>query len=435
MKSFKYTCKATLGLHARPAAILATECTGLKSIVTIESNGMSASGTDVLAIIALRAKKGDVLNITVDGTPEDEEKDYARLQEVFADIIPTDNNLDVLKVAFYGTKSYDKIFFEELAKDKGEGAYNCDITYFDSRLTSETVHLCQGFDAVCMFVNDEAPREVVEQMKKNGIRLILLRCAGFNNVDLDAAKECGITVLRVPAYSPYAVAEHAMAILQSANRRIAKAYNKVKDNNFALNGLLGTDLHNKVAGIVTTGRIGQCMARICKGYGMTVIAWDAYPNKALEEEGLLTYVSKEELFQKSDLISVHGPLIMGEGGTCHLINDKAISMMKDGVMLVNTARGGFIDTNALITGLRAGKFHAVALDVYEGQDEVVYTDHSDDILSNDIVARLTSFPQVVVTSHQAFFTREALQAIAADTLENARNFLQGLPYGKAEVVR
>ena len=341
----------------------------------------------------------------------------------------------MLKVAFYGTKSYDKIFFEELAKDKGEGAYNCDITYFDSRLTAETVHLCRGFDAVCMFVNDEAPRAVVEQMKKNGIRLILLRCAGFNNVDLDAAKECGITVLRVPAYSPYAVAEHAMAILQAANRRIAKAYNKVKDNNFALNGLLGTDLHNKVAGIVTTGRIGQCMARICKGYGMTVLAWDAYPNKALEEEGLLTYVSKEELFQRSDLISVHGPLIMGQGGTYHLINDKAIAMMKDGVMLVNTARGGFIDTNALITGLRAGKFHAVALDVYEGQDEVVYTDHSDDILSNDVVARLTSFPQVVVTSHQAFFTREALQAIAADTLENARNFLQGLPYGKAEVVR
>ena len=193
--------------------------------------------------------------------------------------------------------------------------------------------------------------------------------------------------------------------------------------------------NNKVAGIVTTGRIGQCMARICKGYGMTVLAWDAYPNKALEEEGLLTYVSKEELFQRSDLISIHGPLIMGEGGTYHLINDKAISMMKDGVMLVNTARGGFIDTNALLSGLRAGKFHAVALDVYEGQDEVVYTDHSDDILSNDVVARLTSFPQVVVTSHQAFFTREALQAIAADTLENARNFLQGLPYGKAEVVR
>ena len=435
MKAFQYTCKATLGLHARPAAILATECTSLKSAVTIESNGMSASGTDVLAIIALRAKKGDVLNIKIEGTPEEEEHDYARLQEVFAHIIPTDNNLNVLKVAFYGTKSYDKIFFEELAKDKGEGAYNCDITYFDSRLTNETVHLCRGFDAVCMFVNDEAPRAVVEQMKKNGIRLILLRCAGFNNVDLDAAKECGITVLRVPAYSPYAVAEHAMAILQAANRRIAKAYNKVKDNNFALNGLLGTDLHNKVAGIVTTGRIGQCMARICKGYGMTVLAWDAYPNKALEEEGLLTYVSKEELFQRSDLISVHGPLIMGEGGTYHLINDKAIAMMKDGVMLVNTARGGFIDTNALITGLRAGKFHAVALDVYEGQDEVVYTDHSDDILSNDVVARLTSFPQVVVTSHQAFFTREALQAIAADTLENARNFLQGLPYGKAEVVR
>ena len=175
MKMFQYTCKATLGLHARPAAILATECTGLKSTVTIESNGMSASGTDVLAIIALRAKKGDVLNIKLEGTPEEEEHDYARLQEVFAHIIPTDNNLNVLKVAFYGTKSYDKIFFEELAKDKGEGAYNCEITYFDSRLTAETVHLCRGFDAVCMFVNDEAPRPVVEQMKKNGIRLILLR--------------------------------------------------------------------------------------------------------------------------------------------------------------------------------------------------------------------------------------------------------------------
>lgn len=435
MKSFKYTCKATLGLHARPAAILATECTGLKSSITVEANGKSASGTDVIAIIALRAQKGDELTIKIEGTPAEEEHDYKRLQDVFADIIPVDNNLDILKVAFFGTKSYDRIYFDELAEDKGEGAYNCDISYFDSRLTSETVHLTQGFDAVCIFVTDEASRDVIEKMKENGVRLILLRCAGYNNVDLAAARECGMTVLRVPAYSPYAVAEHAMAILQAANRRIAKAYNRIKDNNFALRGLIGTDLHNKVAGIITTGRIGRCMARICKGYGMTVLAWDVNPDKTLEEEGLLTYVSKEELFKKSDLISIHGPLIMGEGGTFHLIDDKAINMMKDGVMLVNTARGGFIDTNALISGLRAGKFHAVALDVYEGQDEVVYTDHSDDILSNDIVARLTSFPQVVVTSHQAFFTREALQAIAADTMENARNFLQGLPYGTSEVLR
>ncbi len=433
MKTFDYTCKATLGLHARPSAILALECNAMKSAVTVEKGGKKANGTNALQLIALRASKGEVLHISVEGPTEQE--DYDRLQEVFAHIIPVDNNLDVLKVAFFGTKDYDRIYFDELSDDKGDGAYNCDLTYFQNRLTKETVHLTEGFDAVCIFVNDEAPKEVVEQMAENGIRLILLRCAGFNNVDLEAAKACGITVLRVPAYSPYAVAEHAMAILQAANRRLQKAYNKVRDNNFALNGLMGTDLHNKVAGIVTTGRIGQCMARICKGYGMSVIAWDAFPNKKLEEEGLLTYVSKDELFEKADLISIHGPLIMGEGGTYHLINKEAIDKMKDDAMLVNTARGGFIDTEALIDALRQGKFHAVALDVYEGQDEVVYTDHSDDVLNNDVVARLLAFPNVMVTSHQAFFTREALQAIAADTMENARNFLQGLDYGTAEVVR
>ena len=242
-----------------------------------------------------------------------------------------------------------------------------------------------------------------------------------------------MTVLRVPAYSPYAVAEHAMTIIQAANRRINKAYNKVRDNNFALSGLLGIDLHNKVAGIMGTGRIGVCMANICKGYGMTVLGWDAYPNKKLEEDGLLTYVSKEELLQRSDLISLHAPLIMGEGGTHHLIDSEAISLMKENVMLVNTSRGGLIDTDALIDGLRANKFHAVALDVYEGEDQNVYTDHSEDMLSNDVVARLLNFPNLILTSHQAFFTREALQAIASVTLENARNFNESLPYGPAEV--
>lgn len=432
MESFEYTCKATLGLHARPSAILATECTKLKSTVTIAANGKVAQGNDVLALVALRAGLGDKLVISAEGPTE--EQDIARLKEVFSDIIPIDKNLDVLKVAFYGTKEYDRIYFDELAKDIGEGAYNVDITYFSSRLTSETAHLSQGFDAVCIFVNDEAPAEVVEALKENGVRLILLRCAGFNNVDLEAAKACGMTILRVPAYSPSAVAEHAMAILQAANRRLYKAYNKVKDNNFSLNGLLGTDLHNKTAGIITTGKIGRCMAHICKGYGMNVIAWDAYPDKSLEDSGLLTYVSKEELFRKSDLISIHGPLVMGEGGTYHLIDKEAISMMKDGVMMVNTARGGFIDLDALIEALRGNKFHAVALDVYEGEEQNVYTDHSDDILQNDITARLMSFPQVIITSHQAFFTREALQAIAAETMENARNFLQGYPYGDAQVL-
>ena len=224
-----------------------------------------------------------------------------------------------------------------------------------------------------------------------------------------------------------------MSIIQAANRRINRAYNKVKDNNFSLNGLLGVDLHNKVAGIMGTGRIGQIMARICKGYGMTVLGWDAYPNKKLEEEGLLTYVSKEELLKKADLISLHAPLIMGDGGTYHLIDEEAINMMKDGVMLVNTSRGPLIDVDALIKGLRANKFHAVALDVYEGEDSNVYTDHSDDMMQNSVVARLVTFPNLILTSHQAFFTREALQAIASVTMENARNFNEGFPYGPAEV--
>lgn len=431
MKNFTYQVVNSLGIHARPAAMLAQACTDFKSSVRIDCNAESASGNNVLQILKLHAAKGSVLHFSVDGP--DEEECVARIQEVLKQIAPKDKPVSVLKVAFFGTKDYDRIFFSELSKDKGKGTYNVDITYFNSRLTQESVHLAEGFDAVCIFVNDEAPRPVVEALARGGVRLILLRCAGFNNVDLDAAKECGLTVLRVPAYSPYAVAEHAMAIIQTANRRVMRAYNKVRENNFSLNGLLGVDLHNKVAGIMGTGRIGQIMARICKGYGMTVIGWDAYPNQKLVDEGLLNYVSKEELLKKADLISLHAPLIMGEGGTYHLIDDRAISLMKDGVMLVNTSRGPLVDTDALIRGLRANKFHAVALDVYEGEDDNVYTDHSDDMMQNSVTARLTTFPNLVLTSHQAFFTREALQAIAAVTMENARNFNEGLPYGNAEV--
>lgn len=431
MKKFDYEVTNALGIHARPAAMIAQACTNYKASVMIECNGEQASGNNVLQILALHAAKGSVLHIVFDG--EDEDACQKEVEEVLKEIAPKDKPVSLLHVAFFGTKDYDRLFFSELSKDKGEGTYNVDITYFNSRLTSETVHLAQGFEAVCIFVNDEAPRPVVEQLAKGGVKLILLRCAGFNNVDLDACKEHGITVLRVPAYSPYAVAEHAMSIIQAANRRINRAYNKVKDNNFSLNGLLGVDLHNKVAGIMGTGRIGQIMARICKGYGMTVLGWDAYPNKKLEEEGLLTYVSKEELLKKADLISLHAPLIMGEGGTYHLINEEAINMMKDGVMLVNTSRGPLIDVDALIKGLRANKFHAVALDVYEGEDSNVYTDHSDDMMQNSVVARLVTFPNLILTSHQAFFTREALQAIASVTMENARNFNEGFPYGPAEV--
>ena len=431
MKVINYEVKNPLGIHARPAAILAQACTNFKAAVTIECNGESASGNNVLQILALHAAKGSTLKITIDG--EDADACADKILEALNEIQPKDKASKVLKIAFFGTKEYDRLFFSELSKDKGEGTYNVDIEYFNSRLTIESVGLSKGYDGVCIFVNDEAPRPVIEKLAENGIKLILLRCAGFNNVDLDACKEHGITVLRVPAYSPYAVAEHAMAIIQDANRRIAKGVNKVKENNFSLNGLLGLDLHNKVAGIMGTGRIGQIMAKICRGYGMTVLGWDAYPNKSLEEQGILTYVTKEELLRKSDLISLHAPLIMGEGGTYHLIDDKEIEMMKNGVMLVNTSRGGLVNVDALIRGLRANKFHAVALDVYEGEDNNVYTDHSDDMMQNSVAARLVTFPNLILTSHQAFFTREALQAIAAVTMENARNFNEGLPYGPAEV--
>ncbi|SFK66739.1 D-lactate dehydrogenase [Lachnospiraceae bacterium KH1T2] len=431
MKKFDHVVKNPMGVHARPAALVAQACTSFKSVVTISTDDKTADGSNVLQLLGLGAIKGTNLHITIEGA--DEEEAYEKLVAAINSAEPKSKKLDLIKIAFFGTKSYDRIFFSELSKDRGEGAYNADIKYFSTRLTEETASLADGYDAVCIFVNDDASRPVIETLNKCGVKLILLRCAGFNNVDMEAAKEYGMTVLRVPAYSPYAVAEHAMTIIQAANRRIHKAYNKVKDNNFALSGLLGIDLHNKVAGIMGTGRIGVCMANICKGYGMTVLGWDAFPNKKLEEDGLLTYVSKEELLKRSDLISLHAPLIMGEGGTHHLIDANAISLMKDNVMLVNTSRGGLIDINALMDALKQDKFHAVALDVYEGEDENVYTDHSEDMLSNDIVARLVSFPNLILTSHQAFFTREALQAIAAVTMENARNFNESLPYGAAEV--
>ena len=430
MKSFTYEVTNPMGIHARPATLLAQVCVDLPSQITIRKDGTTVDASNVLAILSLNAGRGTVLEFMADGG--DEDIAIEKIQEVLAEEFKPKKKTELLKIAFFGTKDYDRMFFSELAKDRGEGTYNCDIKYYSVRFTAETADLASGYDAICIFVNDECPREAIDKLKEGGVKLILLRCAGFNNVDLQAAKEAGITVLRVPAYSPYAVAEHAMAILMQANRRLHKAYTKVKDNNFALNGLLGVDLHNKVAGIISTGRIGVCMANICKGFGMTVLAWDAFPNKKLEEDGLLTYVSKEELFERADLISLHAPLIMGPTGTYHMIDAKAIAMMKDDVMLVNAARGGLIDTEALIEALKGGKFHAVALDVYEGEDANVYTDHSDDYLSNDITARLQMFPNVVLTSHQAFFTREALQAIAATTLENAKNFNEGLPLGMAE---
>ena len=428
MKQIHYVVTNRLGIHARPCAVFAQGCTEFRSLVRVKNGEKEANGRSVLELIKLGLKKDDVMTIEIEGT--DEEACYDAIMNILDEEFNAGTSGDLFEIAFFGTKDYDRIFFTELIKEKGDGTYNTEIQFLDSNLEPETVSLAAGNDAVCVFVNANVNGDVVRERHKMGIRLILLRCAGFNNVDLEVAKECGITVLRVPAYSPYAVAEHAMAIMQEANRRLHKAYTKMKDNNFALNGLLGLDLHNKVAGIVGTGRIGVCMAQICKGYGMKVIGWDAFPNKTLEEQGILTYVDQEELFRTADLISLHAPLFPN---THHMINEETIGMMKETVMLVNTSRGGLIDTEALIRALKGGKFHAVALDVYEGEDDNVYNDRSDEVIQDCITARLLSFPQVVVTSHQAFFTKEAMQAIAVVTMENARNFNEGNDYGNAEV--
>lgn len=430
MQTIQFEVTNPFGIHARPAAILAQACVKMSSQVTVKCNGKTANGNNVIQLLGLHATQGSVLEISAEGG--DEAATLAQIEKILNDTFAEKKKVNVLKIAFFGTKDYDKIFFSELVKDKGEGTFNCDINFFSTRLTPETAYLAKGYDAVCIFVNDECPAQVVDTLADAGVKLILLRCMGFNNVDLEAAARRGLTVVRVPAYSPYAVAEHAMAIIMAANRRLHKAIYRVKDNNFSLNGLMGVDLHNKVAGIIGTGQIGQCFARICKGFGMTVLAWDAYPNQKLVDEGLLTYADKYTVLEKADLVSLHVPLFMGEGGTFHILDAEAISHMKDDAMLVNAGRGALIDTEALIAALKAGKFHAVALDVYEDEDAYVYTDHSDDFIRNENLARLLMFPNVVLTSHQAFFTREALQAIAGTTLENARNFNEGNPLGPGE---
>lgn len=432
MKELFFSTQLPNGLHARPAARLAQIASASKSQVTLYKNGKSVNAKNVLSILLLDIKQGEKVRMTIEGP--DEEETLAQVEQLMQ--CHPSEKLDpnrIFRIAFFGAKDYDRLYFAKLSHEKGNATYNSHIHFFEPRLTEETAGLAKGYDAVCIFVNDDCSAKVIEILHELGIGLILLRCAGFNNVDLAAAKQYGMTVLRVPAYSPHAVAEHAMAILQAANRRLNRAYSRIRDNDFALSGLVGTDLYNKVAGIIGTGKIGQCFARICKGYGMTVIAWDAFPNQKLVDEGLLTYVSKDELLEKADLISLHAPLIKGEGGTWHIIDKDAIAKMKDDVMLVNSARGGLIDTDALLQALRAGKFHAVALDVYEGEDQNVYSDHSGDVITNDVTARLTFFPQVFITSHQAFFTREALQAIATTTMENALNYITRKPYGSAEV--
>lgn len=320
-----------------------------------------------------------------------------------------------MKILFYDTKPYDKESFEKILP-----LYNgITIDFLKTDISHRTVSLSKGYDAVCVFVASEVNANIIDALSECGVKLILLRCAGFNNVDIERAKSAGITVMRVPGYSPEAVAEHAIALAFAVNRHIHKAYIKVRENNFSLIGLTGVNFYGKTAGIIGTGKIGAAMSRICNGLGMKVIAYDMYENPDLP---FVKYLSLDELFSKSDLISLHCPLTKD---TYHMISLDKIEKMKDGVILVNTSRGALISTEDLIKGIRMHKFFGVGLDVYEEEDENVFENREDDILENSVTARLLSFPNVIVTSHQGFLTEEALSNISETTLENAKSFMEG----------
>lgn len=317
------------------------------------------------------------------------------------------------KVAFYDTKPYDKTWFKPLAEKM-----NFDITFFEARLNKDTAILATGNDAVCIFVNDEADKDTLDILYKQGIKTILLRCAGYNNVDLKAV-EGRFDVLRVPSYSPEAVAEFALTLLLAVNRNVHRAYQRTRNFNFSINGLMGITLSGKTLGVVGTGKIGQAMISIMQGFGLDIICYDPYPLKDLKGA---RYVTIDELFEKSDIISFHCPLTEE---TKHMVNAKTISEMKDGVILVNTSRGAIVDTPALIEALKEGKFGGVGLDVYEEEDEYFFEDRSNEIISNDELSRLLTFPNVLITSHQAFFTTEAMKAIAETTLKNLEDSING----------
>jgi D-lactate dehydrogenase len=320
-----------------------------------------------------------------------------------------------MKILFYDATNYDKESFDRELQNFPE----VEITYQEIDISEKTVSLAKGYDAICAFVNSDLSAPVLEKLNEIGIRLILLRCAGFNNVDLKKANACGMTVLRVPGYSPEAVAEHAMTLALAVNRHLHKSYIKVRENNFSLVGLTGVNFYEKTAGIIGTGKIGAAMCRICQGFGMKVIAYDMYPNKELD---FVEYKTLEEVLQESDLLSLHCPLTED---THHLINEKTIEKMKDGVILVNTSRGALVKTEDLIQGIRSNKFFGVGLDVYEEEGSNVFENREDEMLESSVTARLLSFPNVIITSHQGFLTKEALSAISQTTLQNAVDFQKG----------
>ena len=326
-----------------------------------------------------------------------------------------------MKLAFFDTKSYDIPGFDRYGIPAG-----VEIKYFEPNLNRDTVTLAAGFDAVCVFVNDTVDAVVVDKLCQLGVKAIVLRCAGFNNVDIKAC-DGKLRVFRVPAYSPHAVAEHAMALLLTINRRTHKAYIRTRDFNFSLQGLAGFDLYGKTVGIVGTGKIGRVFADICKGFGMKILAYDKFPNP----DAGLDYVDLPELFAQADIISLHCPLTEE---THHLINADTIAMMKKGVTIINTSRGALVDTEALINGIKEKKVGAACLDVYEEEGDFFYEDFSGHIVQDDKLVRLIAMPNVIVTSHQAFLTSEALDNIAATTVNNLTRFFSGDPDTSTEVV-
>jgi D-lactate dehydrogenase len=312
-----------------------------------------------------------------------------------------------MKIAVFSTHSYDREYLLEVS-----GHHQ--FVFFEVQLNIDTVNLTQGFDAVCVFVNDHVGANVIEQLKKNGIKAIALRCAGFNNVDLQAAKNANIVVVRVPAYSPEAVAEHAMALILTLNRKTHKAYNRIRENNFSLERLTGFNLYKKTVGVVGTGLIGSAFCRILKGFGCHIIAYDLIENPEMKTLGV-QYVSMDDLLAQSDIISLHCPL---SPATQHLIDAKSFAKMKDGVMLINTSRGALINTKDAISALKRKKIGYLGIDVYEQEENLFYKDLSEYIIPDDTIARLMSFPNVMMTSHQGFFTKEALSQIASITIGN-----------------
>ncbi|MFP1917531.1 2-hydroxyacid dehydrogenase [Lonsdalea quercina] len=321
-----------------------------------------------------------------------------------------------MKLAVYSTKQYDRKYLDRVNQDYGYQA-----EYYDFMLSPQTVKTAEGFDAVCIFVNDDGGREVLTELAALGVKIVALRCAGFNNVDLDAAKALGIAVVYVPAYSPEAVAEHTVGMMMSLNRRIHRAYQRTRDANFSLEGLIGFNMHRRTAGIIGTGKIGVATLRILKGFGMRLLAFDPYPNPQAQALGA-EYVDLKTLYAESDVISLHCPLTPENH---HLLNEAAFAQMKDGVMVINTSRGGLIDSQAAIEALKQQKIGALGLDVYENERALFFIDNSNDVIQDDVFRRLSACHNVLFTGHQAFLTEEALTSIAGTTLQSLRQISLG----------